>query len=120
MSGARTFIASEVHHQMSTANFVFVAVIALLTKECSGFSSSAVMKAMRLPSQLYCTPVLTQLAPKVPSTAWKWPPSWPFPVDFLELVDLDAGNKTVLSTPVVGVFQQHIKSNVPDGASVLD
>lgn len=113
-------IASEVYHQMLTANFIFLAVVALLAKECRGFSPSTAMRMMRLHSQLYCTPVITQLAPKVPSTAWKWPPSWPFPVDFLELVDLDAGNKTVLSTSIVGVFQQHIKNNVPDGASVLE
>ena len=63
---------------------------------------------------------MTTLAPKVPASAWKWPPGWPFPVDFLELVELDAGNKTVLTQPVVDIFSQFIGNKIFDGAIILE
>jgi hypothetical protein len=73
-------------------------------------------------TQLLCTPVMqpSQIKPKVPASAWKWPASWPFPIDFLELIDVDVSNKTVLSQPVMNVFQQHIQNNIFDGASILE
>ena len=78
------------------------------------------MRSIRVKTQLECTPVLEQLAPKVPATAWKWPPGWPFPVDFLELVEVNAGNKTVLTQPVVDIFSQFIQSRNFDGAKILE
>ena len=106
--------------KMISLQFAYLGVIALLAKECRCFSPFASKRYFSVKTQLYSSPVMEQLTPKVPSSAWKWPPSWPFPVDFLELIDLDAGNKTVLSQPVITVFRQHVQNNVFEGASVLE
>jgi hypothetical protein len=77
------------------------------------------MKNIRFRTQLHCTPVL-QVAPKVPASAWKWPNSWPFPVDFLELTEVTPQNQTVLSPAVINTFQQHIQNTLFDGATILE
>jgi hypothetical protein len=95
----------------------------MLFGKCEGFFTSiTTTRNMGFKTQLLCTPVMQtiQTKPKVPASAWKWPASWPFPVDFLELIDVDVTNKTVLSQPVMSIFQQHIQNNLFDGASTLE
>ena len=45
--------------------------------------------------------------PKVPTTAWRWPTSWPFPDDFLTVVE----NKT---EDAIGGFSPQVRSKVSD------
>jgi SAM-dependent methyltransferase len=113
-------ITTDIDFTMISVQFLVLAVFALISKECRGFTFRTGVRTGRSIAPLYCTPVMEKVVPKVPSSAWKWPKGWPFPVDFLELVDLDAGNKTTLSQPVINVFQQHVKNSMFDGASVLE
>ena len=59
--------------------------------------------------------------PKVPASAWKWPPVWPFPDDYLEaIVDESKYSSTAFSDLQISAFQNHIKFFVEPGSSVLE
>ena len=109
---------------MLATNLLGFVFLNSLLRECEGFTTTGLaMRSIRLRTKLQCTALaseLVELAPKVPTSAWKWPPSWPFPVDFLELIELDAGNKTVLTQPVVDVFSQFIQTKTFEGATILE
>ena len=104
--------------------FISLVVLTSVLEKCEGFiTTGSAIRSSRSRSGLRCValaPNVAELAPKVPTSAWKWPPGWPFPVDFLELIDLDSGNKTVLTQPVVDVFSQFIGAKSFDGASILE
>mmetsp|Transcript_12221 Transcript_12221/g.20270 ORF Transcript_12221/g.20270 Transcript_12221/m.20270 type:complete len:497 (+) Transcript_12221:105-1595(+) len=54
---------------------------------------------------------------KVPSNAWRWPPAWPFPKDFLEAVETyeSPGDGSEL----IGTFLSHTKAFIGDEDTVL-
>ena len=59
--------------------------------------------------------------PKVPANAWKWPPAWPFPPDFLEVVlDEDKSKSFSFAPAQVAEFQKHLSFFVTPGMSVLE
>ena len=69
------------------------------------------------------TAVLDAVAPvpKVPSSAWKWPPVWPFPVDLMEVVTDEAKSKSFsFSLSQLDVFRKHLAYFVTPGMSVLE
>lgn len=62
-----------------------------------------------------------QPVPKVPANAWKWPPAWPFPSDFMEVVVDEEKSKSFSFAPAqVAEFQKHLSYFVTPGMSVLE
>ena len=63
----------------------------------------------------------SSIVPKVPSTAWRWPPQWPFPPDFMDVVDNSSPETIPSETPMIDErFKDHIKNFLPEGCNVLE
>ena len=58
------------------AKFAYLGVIALLAKECRSFSPFASKRYFSVKTQLYSSPVMEQLTPKVPSSIWCYGMAW--------------------------------------------
>ena len=70
-------------------------------------------------SSLQSVPV--KPVPKVPASAWKWPPVWPFPPDYMDIVtNKSMYNTSSFSTAQIGAFQRHFNYYVPDGSIILE
>lgn len=60
--------------------------------------------------------------PKVPSTAWKWPPVWPFPEDSLDAMPGAESNvqEGGYSSTQINKLRDHIKAFASERANVLE
>lgn len=60
--------------------------------------------------------------PKVPATAWKWPPVWPFPEDSLDAMPGSEGNvqEGGYSPNQLEKLKEHINTFVSEGDKVLE
>lgn len=64
--------------------------------------------------------------PKVPSTAWKWPPVWPFPPDALDAITTTPegeSSSTLIKAyngKQISKFKEHLDLYVPNGSKVLE
>lgn len=62
--------------------------------------------------------VLDKILPKVPSTAWRWPPSWPFPDDFQS--NTTTFSKKPLSPTSLDSLTSHLSQFIKSDSSVLE
>ena len=56
---------------------------------------------------------------KVPSAAWKWPPMWPYPKDYLDKMDGYQPNEISIRSPDDSNFIRHTKDYVQDTHNIL-
>ena len=58
--------------------------------------------------------------PKVPASAWRWPPAWPFPDDFMVVLSPQTGVGGGFDAQSIGAIQGHLDYFMEDGSSVLE
>ena len=51
---------------------------------------------------------------------WRWPKQWPFPADYLEVVDVQSVQPTPLGDKAVDAFQEFIGTKISDNECVLE
>lgn len=56
--------------------------------------------------------------PKVPSTAWRWPPVWPFPDDYLS--EVTTFSPKPISDVVLSYTSEHVSKFLPTESRVLE
>ena len=57
---------------------------------------------------------------KVPSSSWRWPPSWPFPGEYLDLaVNFDKDKDFKLNLDLINVYLEHYRASTDESASLL-
>ena len=75
---------------------------------------------LRRPPRMAATEAPSRPVPKVPSSAWRFPPVWPFPADFTERVDNPGSPAEVVSEESVERLARHLRAFVSDGEAVLE
>lgn len=67
-------------------------------------------------------PVPVRPLPKVPSSAWRWPPVWPFPADFTEPVDNPhpEGGEPLLSGDAAARLRAHLQLYLTGTPALLE
>ena len=58
--------------------------------------------------------------PKVPRSAWRWPPAWPFPDDFMEVLSPQVGVSEGFTADSIEAVRRHLGFYITDGAQVLE
>jgi len=97
-------------------------IVAILREQAHGF--------VRLPARFGGFPTLGSTAeadvaarpvPKVPASAWKWPPVWPFPEDYLEVITDEANyTSTGFSAAQISAFRKHVGFYLEPGSKLLE
>ena len=108
---------------MSAPRQFTLALVLLLvwTARSYGFRQS---RGARVVARRFATEVestVVKPVPKVPASAWKWPPMWPFPPDYLDpITDASTYSSIEFNEAQTTALQNHIKWYVEPSSAVLE